>query len=118
MQAITANDLITGEAVFRRGGAWAERLEQADLYADADAAAEALAGAAEPTRVVDPYLIDLRLQDAVAIPVSYRERIRALGPSTQLDVGKQADGGETVRVMQEARSFGRSAGRLGLIRKK
>ena len=52
--------------------------------------------------MVDPYLIDCVMEGAVAVPVSYRERVRALGPTIHPDMGKQAQGGEAVRVLQAA----------------
>ncbi len=119
LQALTANDLLTGEPVFRRGAAWAGRLPDAYVYADADAAAQALALAkAEATAVVDPYLIDCVMEGEVAVPISYRERVRALGPTVHPDMGKQAEGGEAVRVLQAATGSGRSAGRVSLIARK
>lgn len=119
VQALTANDLLTGEPVFRRGDAWEPRLPDADVYTDAEAAAAALDLArAQATVVVDPYLIDCHLEGAVAVPVSYRERVRALGPTVHPDMGKQAEGGEAVRVLQAAQGSGRSAGRVSLIARK
>ena len=116
IQALTANDLRSGEPVFRRGEGWAERLPDADLYADPQRAAEALRLAqAEPLVVVDPYLIDCLMEGAVAVPVSHRERVRALGPTIHPDMGKQAAGGEAVRVLQAATTSGRSTGRVSLI---
>ena len=46
----------------------------------------------EPLVVIDPYLIDLRLEGDLPIPQSYRERVRAIGPSTHPDLGVQAEG--------------------------
>ena len=118
-QALTANDLLTGEPVFRAGAAWAPRLPDADLYDALEPAAAALdAARAEVTVVVDPYLIDCVMDGAVAVPVSYRERVRALGPTIHPDMGRQAEGGEAVRVLQSAQGSGRSTGRLSLIARK
>ena len=119
LQALTANDLLTGDPVFRRGDAWADRLPGADVFEAPEPAAAALAAAqAEATRVVDPYLIDLYWIGEVAAPVSYRERVRALGPTIHPDMGKQAEGGEAVRTLQQAHSAGRSTGRVSLIARK
>jgi hypothetical protein len=81
-QIATANRLADGAAVFRRADAsWGVRVEEAAVAADAAAAAALLAAAqgdAAAALVVEPYLIDVDLGGA---PVSYRERIRAYGPS-------------------------------------
>ncbi|MGH7012114.1 MAG: hypothetical protein ACREEX_14865, partial [Caulobacteraceae bacterium] len=50
-------------------------------------------------------------------PVSYRERLRALGPSNRLDHGKQAKGGSEVEALSHAHGAARSRGRLGLIQR-
>ena len=42
----------------------------------------------------------------------------ALGPTIHPDMGKQAGGGEAVRVLQAAQGSGRSTGRLSLIARK
>ena len=118
VQAITANRLDTGEVVFRAGDAWRPRLADADLYAAPEAAQAAVALAkAEPLVVIDPYLIDLRVEAGLPIPQSYRERVRALGPSTHPDMGVQAEGGALVEAVRRASGGARSSGRLGLIRK-
>ena len=118
-QALTANDLLTGEPVFRAGPGWASRLPDAELYGAPEPAAAALdAAKAEVLTVVDPYLIDCVMEGPVAVPVSYRERVRALGPTIHPDMGKQSEGGEAVRVLQAAQGSGRSTGRLSLIARK
>ena len=101
----------------QRGGLGAA--PDADLYDAPEPAAAALdAARAEALVVVDPYLIDCVMEGAVAVPVSYRERVRALGPTIHPDMGKQAQGGEAVRVLQAAQGSGRSTGRLSLIARK
>ena len=82
MKVVTANRLIDGEVVFWRSGQWGERFAEADVFAAEDAARgdEAVqAGKDQPTLVVDPYLIDIADGPSGPAPVSYRERIRALG---------------------------------------
>ena len=119
VQAITANRLDTGEVVFRAGEAWRPRLADAELYATPQAAESAVARAkAEALVVIDPYLIDLRLEGDLPIPLSYRERVRALGPTIHPEMGKQAEGGALVAAVRQASGGARSSGRLGLIRKK
>src|SRR5215472_14047384 len=81
-QIATANRLADGAAVFRRTDAsWGVRVEEAAIAADETTAADLLAAAkhdAAAAVVVEPYLIDV---DPAGTPVSYRERIRAFGPS-------------------------------------
>ena len=82
MKALTANRLSDGEVVFWKAGAWVERLAEADVFGAEDEAATAETSArAQPTLASDPYLIDLIETAGFWTPVSYRERIRALGPS-------------------------------------
>ena len=117
--AVTANRLDTGEVVFRHGVDWRPRLADAELYPTPEAAEAVVAAARdEPLVVVDPYRIELRLEAGLPIPQSYRERVRALGPTIHPDMGKQAEGGALVEAVQAAAGGARSTGRLGLIRRK
>lgn len=121
MRALTANRLTDGEVVFWRAGQWVERFAEADLFGDADLAqAEAAEGHAkgQPTVVVDPYLIDLTQSEGFWAPVSYRERIRALGPTNHQHHGKQAEGGDAIAALQHAAGAARSTGRVNLIKRK
>ena len=117
MKSLTANDLLTGEVVFWAGGAWVDQFAEADQF-DGDAASSALAQAeAQPTVVVAPYLIDLQETPEGAVPVSYRERIRALGPTNIPTHGKQAAGGAAIEALAHASGAARSTGRLSLIKR-
>ena len=119
MRALTANRLIDGEVVFWRQGQWVERFAEADLFADDDATAEAAEahGKNQPTVVVEPYLIDVTQSEGLWAPVSYRERIRALGP-TNLNHGKQTEGGAAIAALLHAHGAARSTGRVDLIKRK
>ena len=119
MKALTGNRLTDGEVVFWRKGQWVERFAEADLFADDDPAAEASEAHAknQPTVVVEPYLIDLVESDGLWAPLSYRERIRALGP-TNLNHGKQAEGGAAIEALLTAHGAARSTGRVDLIKRK
>jgi hypothetical protein len=119
MRALTANRLIDGEVVFWREGQWVERFADAELFADEapGQAAEAHAKT-QLTTVVEPYLIDLVDADGVWAPVSFRERIRALGPPNHPGHGKQAEGGAVVEALQQAHGAARSTGRVNLIKRK
>jgi hypothetical protein len=119
MKALTANRLADGEVVFWTGEAWAERFADAALYDD-NAAAEAAEAHAKSQRtlLVDPYLIEVAEVEGGVAPVSYRERVRALGPTNKPDHGKQAAGGEDIAVLAHAHGAARSKGRVDLIRRK
>jgi hypothetical protein len=110
LQAIIANSLQTGAVVFRGpAGDWV------DQFADAEAAeAEAKA---QVTQVIDAYAFDVRLDDGVPVPASYRERVKALGPTIHPDMGKQVSGGPVIDAIAHAAGASRSTGRLGLIKR-
>lgn len=117
--AITANSLVTGEVIFRSANGWADRFAEAELFEDPARAGAALAEAqAQRDRVIEPYLIEVANEGDLPVPVSFRERIRALGPTIHPDMGKQAEGGPVVEAMQSAHGAARSSGRLGLIQRK
>ena len=118
MKALTANRLIDGEVVFWNAGQWVERFADAQLFDEAAPAEAAEAhGKSQPTVVVDPYLVDLAEVEGVWTPVSYRERIRALGP-TNLNHGKQTEGGPVIEALLSAHGGARSKGRVALIKRK
>jgi len=91
---VTANRLDDGLVVYLNGAGWSERIEDARIAGD-DAAADGLLARAEgpgqEIRVIDPYLIEVARGDAAPRPVSYRETIRAQGPTVRPDLGKQAE---------------------------
>jgi len=119
LQALTANDLRTGEVVFRAAEGWTGRFAEAQLFSDPlDARAELDLAALETVRLADPYLIDVVVTDGFASPTSFRERIRALGPTVREDLGPQTEGGPRVEALRRSHAAARSAGRLGLIRKR
>jgi hypothetical protein len=117
---ITANSLLEGDVVFWAGGGWVETLADAERFEDASALDASLQTAKrQTTMVIDPYAIDIVLEGGQPVPTSYRERIRALGPTTHPDHGKQAQGGPSVEAIAAHAGAGvRSSGRLGLIRRK
>jgi hypothetical protein len=119
MRALTANRLDDGEVVFWRAGDWIERFAEAEMFEDGAAAEAAEAHAKnQQTLVVDPYLIDIITTDEGLAPLSYRERLRALGPTNHLHHGKQAEGGEDIAALQHAQGAARSTGRVNLIKRK
>ena len=119
MKALTANDLLTGEVIFWSQGRWVERFADAEVF-DGEQAAAALALAeAQPVAWAGspPYLIDLQETPDGVVPVSYRERLRALGPTNHTQHGKQAEGGADIDVLAHASGAARSTGRLELIKR-
>jgi hypothetical protein len=119
MKALTASRLDDGEVVFWNAGAWVERFADAEFFGVEGSAEAAQARAAsEVTLVVDPYLIDVVEADGGPAPLSYRERLRALGPSNKLAHGKQAAGGADIARLAHAHGAARSTGRVALIRRK
>lgn len=119
MKALTANRLDDGETVFWNQGQWAVRFKDAQFFAD-DALAEEAEGQAKSalTVVVDPYLIDVIESDGLWAPLSFRERVRALGPSNHPQHGKQALGGDDIEALKHAHGAARSTGRVNLIKRK
>lgn len=94
LKIVTANRLTDGAAVWLGQNAqWvdsvaearAERTEQghADLEADARHGIQS-------ALVVDAALIDAEWDGGAPRPTKLKERIRALGPTVRLDLGKQA----------------------------
>jgi hypothetical protein len=117
-QVLTANRLSDGEVVFFGSGHWVGHISEADIFIG-DAGAPALAAAeAQPTVVVAPYLIDVTPTAGVPVPVSYRERVRALGPTIHPDMGKQAENVHEAEVIEHAQGAARSTGRVALIKRK
>lgn len=90
-QVMTAYDLPTGDVVYWTGSGWTRDVREAALIEDAASAEATGAAEASAQRVIDPYLIDVELQDGKPWPVRYREVVRASGPSVRLDLGKQAE---------------------------
>jgi hypothetical protein len=118
VKVLTANSLTTGEVVFWNHGRWALNFTDGQRFDGEDSASAALAAAeAQPTVVVSPYLIDVEEADGHWVPVAYRERLRALGPSNTPQHGKQADGDADVAVLTAAAFAARSAGRVKLIKR-
>jgi len=119
MKALTGNRLADGEVVFWKDGRWVERFAEAQFFADEEAASAAEGEAkAQGTTVVDPYLIDLIESEGLWAPLSFRERVRCLGPTNHPQHGKQADGGEDIESLRQAHGAARSSGRVNLIKRK
>ena len=94
MKVITANRLRDGRVVFLSSkGAWVLPIAQAEVFGDKDALEEALASAQHSiadNRIVDPYDVDVRVENGIPVPLRLRERIRTHGPTTGSDTDKTA----------------------------
>ncbi len=91
---LVANDLLDGDVVFVSAAGWTRDPREAVIAHDAAAASELeKAGAAgfAAQRIVDPYLVDVTVEQGLPVPRHYRERLRLLGPSIRRDLGKQAE---------------------------
>ncbi len=95
-QAVTANRLTDGEAVYYAHGSWIDDFSKAQI-ADGAEAANVLLAEAMPQDyegyIVEPYLfevIEATSDDSAYQPISVRETIRAKGPTIRMDLGKQA----------------------------
>lgn len=95
MKVITANRLLNGDVVWLGdNGSWVERIALAKVFEGKEAAALGLAEGMEAERnqlVVSVYEMDVTAEDGVVVPVRLREKIRATGPTTHPDLGKQAE---------------------------
>ena len=95
-QLVTANRLRDGIAVFMtRSGDWSETIDDAALALEPEAAAALEARAKDDekkTIVTGSYLVDAERLEGRVRASHIRERMRALGPTVRLDLGKQAEG--------------------------
>jgi Protein of unknown function (DUF2849) len=93
---LTANMLRNGLVVFlNRDHQWSEAVDEATLARNDDEA-EILVETGIKDKlanlIVDPYLVDVLVEDDKIKVAHIRERIRTLGPTVHLDHGKQAEG--------------------------
>jgi hypothetical protein len=95
-QLVTANRLRDGIAVFlTRSGEWSESIDEAALALEPEAAKALEARARQDeikTIVTGAYLVDAERRGGQVRASHIRERMRALGPTVRLDLGKQAEG--------------------------
>jgi hypothetical protein len=95
-QALTANRLVDGDVVFlTRSGEWSLLVDDAALALETEAAKalELRGREAEAANIVTgAYLFDAERRGGRVRPLHIRERIRTLGPTVRLDLGKQAGG--------------------------
>jgi hypothetical protein len=95
-QVLTANRLRDGLAVFlTRSGDWSETIDDAAVALEPQAAKGLENRGAEAERdclVTGPYLFDAERLNGRVRASHIRERMRTLGPTVRLDLGKQAEG--------------------------
>ena len=84
-KVVTANRLIDGLVIFiGEGPGWVTDINRATVFDDGPELEAALAFGADEVaarRVVDPYTIDVVIENGRPVPERLRERIRAIGPS-------------------------------------
>ncbi len=87
---ILANRLTDGRVVFlAEDGSWVDDIATGAVTTDAAGAQQLLAEAREAeeqSAVIEPYLIGVRTAAGARKPVSFRERIRAAGPTIRTDL--------------------------------
>ena len=95
-QILTANRLRDGIVVFlTRSGTWNDTIDEAALAQEPQAVKGLEARGLEAELaclVTGAYLIDAERLDGRIRALLIRERMRTLGPTVRLDLGKQAEG--------------------------
>ena len=81
----------TGRVVYlTKHREWSEELGDAEVLIGPDAAAVLAWAAKDQTRVADPYFMQVTSEGKVSGRETIRESIRATGPTTHRNFGKQA----------------------------
>ena len=87
---IIANRLTDGLVIYMGAhGEWVDSVHQGAVFEDETEAEERLTIAQRAVQdciVVDPYLIEIDIEDGERRPVGARETIRAFGPSVRTDL--------------------------------
>ena len=96
LQALTGNLLADGRVVFLAiNGGWSDSLEIARLARGGNDGTDLEAEGAEAVRanvIVDPYLVEVEVQQGQLVPVELRERRRIAGPSVNLEFNSRPNG--------------------------
>ena len=89
MQMIIASRLIDGRVVFMDAdAAWADSIEDGVLLAGQAETERLMAEATQAIEdcvIVEPYLIEVVVENGARCPAETREAIRAFGPSVRTD---------------------------------
>ena len=92
---MTANDLLDGQVVFLGTCGWSFDPHDARVASDEATVAHLeveAAREAKANRIVEPYLVAVEIApDGAWNATHFRESIRQKGPTTHLDMGKQAE---------------------------
>jgi hypothetical protein len=87
---ILANRLTDGRVVYLAAdGGWVDDIAAGAVTNDAHSAQRLLAvarQAEDQSTVIEPYLIGIRTATGARLPVSFRESIRASGPTIRTDL--------------------------------
>ena len=90
-KVITAWTSASGRSVYlTKARDWSEDLADAEVFTGAGALDILAWAAKDQTRVADPYFMQVTPDGKVAGRETLRETIRARGPTTHLNFGKQA----------------------------
>jgi hypothetical protein len=83
---LTASATRDGQPLYRQArGGWTPSLALASVLCDeSEAASELDAARDEEATVCDPYLIDVETKGERIVPLSFREQIRATGPTVAI----------------------------------
>ncbi len=94
LRVVTANFLRDGDVVYlAEGSRWTPWLDEAAVAETEEGEAELLKVGQEAEKarqVIGVYLMEVARVEGTIRPLSARERIRAKGPTTRTDLGKQA----------------------------
>ena len=86
MQMIVASRLTDGRVVFMADGPrWVESIQDGAVADSPEGVAgllEQAEAAVRASTIVDPYAVDVTVDDGVRRPTALREAIRAFGPTT------------------------------------
>lgn len=92
MKILTANDLLSGGVVFLTAdGAWTPFISLAHISQNDDTARKLeISGekAVSEQIIVEPFFIDITIENGAPRPVRFRERLRVSGPSVRSDFSK------------------------------
>lgn len=93
---VTANDLLSGDVVFRNGnGGWSAGIDAGQVFDSTDEALVALGEARkdqDANIVMAVEQVEVTVECGAIRPLHIRERIRALGPTVRADLARKAAG--------------------------